>query len=78
MAGLGEPQATADAGLMTETRRFPPPGQIDETEACFIVRDRNGHALAYLYFEESRSPCCGQQKTRPAAVAQATFLAPIR
>ena len=62
MAGLGEPQATADAGLMTETRRFPPPGQIDETEARFIVRD----------------PCCGQQKTRPAAVAQATFLAPIR
>jgi hypothetical protein len=52
MAGLGEPQATADAGLMAEARRFPPPGQIDETEACFIVRDRNGHALAYLYFEE--------------------------
>jgi hypothetical protein len=78
MAGLGEPQATADAGLMTETRRFPPPGQIDETEACFIVRDRNGHALAYLYFEESRSPCCGQQRRGARRSGPATFLAPIR
>ena len=54
MAGLGEPQATADAGLVTETHRFPPPGQIDETEACFIVRDRNKQALAYDYFEEEQ------------------------
>ena len=37
---------------MTESRRFPPPGQIAETEACFIVRDRNKQALAYVYFEE--------------------------
>jgi hypothetical protein len=54
MAGLGEPQATADAGLVTETHRFPPPWQIDETEACFIVRDRNKQALAYDYFEEEQ------------------------
>ena len=39
-------------GPMTETRRFPAPRQIDETEACFIVRDRNKQALAYVYFEE--------------------------
>ena len=62
MAGLGEPQATADAGLMTETRRFPPPGQIDETEACFIVRD----------------PCCGQQRRGARRSGPATFLAPVR
>jgi CheY-like chemotaxis protein len=24
---------------------------IDEPEACFIVRDTNGQALAYVYFE---------------------------
>jgi len=24
----------------------------EETEACFIVRDTNGQALAYVYFEE--------------------------
>jgi hypothetical protein len=52
MAGLGEPQATADAGLMTETRRFPPPWTVEETDACFIVRDHNGQALSYVYFEE--------------------------
>jgi hypothetical protein len=33
-------------------RRFPPPWSVDEQEACFIVRDANGQALAYVYFEE--------------------------
>jgi hypothetical protein len=27
--------------------RFPPPGFVEETDACFIVRDRDGQALAY-------------------------------
>jgi hypothetical protein len=34
------------------TRRFPPPWSAEETDACFIVRDRNGQALAYVSFEE--------------------------
>jgi hypothetical protein len=33
-------------------RRFPPPWSIEEHPACFIVRDHNGQALAYLYFED--------------------------
>jgi hypothetical protein len=33
-------------------RRFPPPWTVEETDACFIVRDRKGQALAYVYFEE--------------------------
>jgi hypothetical protein len=34
-------------------RRFPPPWTIQEyNDACFIVSDHNGHALAYVYFEE--------------------------
>ena len=33
-------------------RRFPPPWTVEETDACFIVRDANGQALAYVYFEE--------------------------
>ena len=37
---------------MPATRRFPPPWVAEETDACFIVRDANGHALAYVYFEE--------------------------
>jgi hypothetical protein len=35
------------------TRRFPPPWTLEENnDACFIVRDKNGQALAYVYFED--------------------------
>ena len=37
---------------MPSVRRFPPPWSADETDACFIVRDANGQALAYVYFED--------------------------
>jgi hypothetical protein len=34
-------------------RRFPPPWTIDEAnDACLIVRDNTGQALAYVYFED--------------------------
>jgi hypothetical protein len=34
-------------------RRFPLPWTLDEAnDACFIVRDHNGQALAYVYFED--------------------------
>ena len=40
-------------------RRFPPPRSVDEANfkldsRCFIVRDANGQALAYVYFEEEK------------------------
>ena len=37
---------------MPEARRFPSPWIAEETDACFIIRDHNGYALAYVYFEE--------------------------
>ena len=38
---------------MSKSRRFPPPWSIDEyNEACFIVKDATGQALAYFYFED--------------------------
>jgi hypothetical protein len=38
---------------MPSARRFPPPWAIEENNnACFIVRDKNGQALAYFYFED--------------------------
>ena len=37
--------------LMPSARRFPPPWTVEEKDACFIVRDNNRHALAYVYFE---------------------------
>jgi hypothetical protein len=33
-------------------RRFPPPWSVEEKSACFVVRDRGGQALAYVYFED--------------------------
>jgi hypothetical protein len=44
-------------------RRFPPPWSVDEADPeldrrCFIVRDADGQALAYVFFEgqlENRS-----------------------
>jgi hypothetical protein len=32
--------------------RLSPPWVAEETPACFIVRDHNGQALAYVYFED--------------------------
>jgi hypothetical protein len=38
---------------MPSPRRFPPPWTLEENnDACFIVRDKNGQALGYFYFEE--------------------------
>jgi hypothetical protein len=38
--------------MVAERRRFPPPWDIEEANAsCFIVKDNNGQALAYVYFE---------------------------
>jgi hypothetical protein len=36
----------AALGLGMTARRFPPPWSVDEQQACFIVRDANGQALA--------------------------------
>ena len=39
---------------MPSPRRFPPPWTLEENNnACFIVRDKNGQALAYFYFEDA-------------------------
>jgi hypothetical protein len=44
--------ALAQAVEAMPARRFPPPWSVDETDACFIVRDHAGQALAYVYFED--------------------------
>jgi hypothetical protein len=33
-------------------RRFPPPWSVEEQAACFVIRDHNEQALAYVYFED--------------------------
>ena len=34
-------------------RRFPPPWSAEVTPNCFIVRDANGQALSYVYYESA-------------------------
>ena len=31
--------------------RFSPPWSVEELDACFVVRDHDGQALAYVYYE---------------------------
>jgi hypothetical protein len=35
-----------------EPRHFPPPWSVEELDNCFVVKDANGQALAYMYFEK--------------------------
>ncbi len=38
---------------MPSARRLPPPWTVEEhNNACFIVKDATGQALAYVYFED--------------------------
>jgi hypothetical protein len=38
--------------VMAGSRRFPPPWTVEETQPCFIVRDANKQALAFVYCED--------------------------
>ena len=38
--------------MTSAPRRFPPPWDIEEhNRSCFIIRDNNGQALSYVYYE---------------------------
>ena len=37
---------------MEISRGFPPPWSVEELDACFVVKDREGQQLAYVYFED--------------------------
>jgi hypothetical protein len=41
-----QPVCRADR-LMPSVRRFPPPWSVEETDACFLVRDANRQALIF-------------------------------
>ena len=70
-------QSTHFAGLMT-SRRFPPPGSVEEQSACFVVRDHSGQALAYIYFEdEPGRRSAAKQLTRDEARRSAVNIAKL-
>jgi hypothetical protein len=37
---------------MRERHGFQLPWSVEELDACFVVRDNNGHQLGHIYFEE--------------------------
>jgi hypothetical protein len=50
------------------SRRFPPPWTVEETAPCFIVRDHNQQALAFVYCEDEPGlPTTGKLLTRDEA-----------
>ena len=48
------PPRRAEKGDKSRTEAIPTTVDPAETDACFIVRDANRQALAYVYFEKSR------------------------
>ena len=58
----------ANKGRAMMARRFPPPWSVDEQDACFVVRDHNGQALAYVYFEDEPGQRCSiTYRSHPSA-----------
>jgi len=38
--------------MASAPRRFPPPWTIEDTNgACYVIRDHNGFAISYVYYE---------------------------
>ena len=57
MGGIGESLAIR----MLDNRHFSMPWSVEETPACFIVRDHDGQGLAYLYFEDEPERHSGEK-----------------
>jgi hypothetical protein len=59
-------------------RRFPPPWSVEELDACFVVRDHNGQALAYVYYEDEpgRLNTMAMSRRRFATVVLSSSLKP--
>jgi hypothetical protein len=43
---------TGAAHALLPERYFPEPGSVEELDSCFVLKDLNGQALAYVYFEK--------------------------
>ncbi|MGC2077740.1 MAG: hypothetical protein WA728_17265 [Xanthobacteraceae bacterium] len=41
-----------DDHAVPEPRRFRPPWSVEDLASCFVVKDRVGQELAYIYYED--------------------------
>jgi hypothetical protein len=49
---LSTDAAGCERAMPEPERHFLPPWSVEELDSCFVVKDRNGQALAYMYFEK--------------------------
>jgi hypothetical protein len=74
---VGEIYESAAVRLL-DRYRFPPPWSVEETAACFVVRDNAGQALAHLYYEdESDGRSAANLLTKNEARASAVNVAKL-
>ncbi len=59
------PNARVCSAMPDSPRRFPPPWTVEETAPCFIVRDANGQALAFVYCEDEPGRRAAAARPRP-------------
>jgi hypothetical protein len=50
--------------MTVAVRRFPPPWSSEEHSAYYVVRDRNGQGLAYIYYENEPRATIDRQTTQ--------------
>ena len=69
-------QSSARPGRDKIRSSHPAPWSVEETAACFVVRDRNGRALSRVYFKDQRGRV-GKVFTRDEARHLAAALAEL-
>jgi len=53
-------------------RRFPPPWSVEETDACFVVRDHNGQGARLFLFRGGAGTAIGGASARPRFATRCT------
>jgi hypothetical protein len=51
LGGAGAYRRDDHAVPEPEPRRFRPPWSVEDRASCFVVKDRAGQELAYIYYE---------------------------
>jgi hypothetical protein len=67
----------ADEIASATPRNFPPPWSVQELDSCFVVKDANAQALAYMYFEKEPRRLRRELLTRDEAQRVAAVFAKL-